>query len=767
MTKKSLPVLLLRNMVLFPWSEIKLEIDSDNDKKTISIAESLYENKLVIVNPKDLLEINPDVSELPKIGILAEIKMKLNMPNGKTRLILQGINRVEVFAYAREDNVFEAMVEDIPNEELDTTEELAYSRALIKHLEVYVSEVPYMSNTVLNQIAGITSISRLTDIVALFLPVSINRKIDYIKECSSTSRVKMILDDINRDMEVIKLEKQIETSVNKHLEESQKEFVLREKIKVIKEELGDVNDKDDEVEKLKLKAKKLKCPSKIKERLNHEIQRYEYGNINSPESGMIRTYIDWLLKLPWNNYTKDEKDLKKVKEELDKSHYGLDKVKDRIIEYLAVKQMHNSLRSPIICLVGPPGVGKTTLAKSIAKSIKRSFAKISVGGINDESDIVGHRFAYIGSAPGLIIQGMKKAGTSNPVFIIDEIDKMTKDIKGDPASSLLEVLDKEQNSTFVDHYIDEEYDLSEVMFITTANYVDQIPNELRDRLEIIELYSYTEFEKLDIAKHHLIPLELEEHGLSNDQVEFTDDAILSIVRFYTKEAGVRDLDRLISTVLRKIVKEIIVEEKNKKYKVATKDLKKYLGNKKYINNELEENRIGVANGLAYTPFGGDVLPIEATYFKGNGNLMLTGSLGDVMKESAKIAFSYIKSNCKEFEIDEKIFDKNDFHIHVPEGAVPKDGPSAGITLTTAMLSMLKNKKLKSNMAMTGEITLTGKILPIGGLREKLIAANRSGIKLVLIPSENKNDLDEIPQNIKSGIKFILVDDYKEVYERIW
>lgn len=767
MTKTSLPVLLIRNMVLFPWSEIRLEFDSDLDKKIISVAESFYENKLIIVNPKDLLETDPDISELPKIGILAQIKMKIDMPNGKTRIILSGVNRVKIYAYTKEDNLFEAMISNISNEEMDIKEEMAYSRALIKHIEVYVREVPYMSNTVLSQIAGITSVSRLTDVVALFLPVTLNRKIEYIEEVSSTSRVKMILDDINRDMEIMKLEKQIESEVTKQLEESQKEFVLREKIKVIKEELGDVNDRDSEIQEMREKIHKLKCSSKVKERLNNELRRYEYGNINSPESGIIRTYIEWLLKLPWNIYTKDEKDLNKVKKRLDETHSGLDKVKDRIIEYLAVKQNHNSLRSPIICLVGPPGVGKTTLAKSIAKSINRKYTKISVGGINDEADIVGHRLAYIGSAPGLIIQGMKKAGTSNPVFIIDEIDKMTKDIKGDPASSLLEVLDKEQNKKFVDHYIDEEYDLSEVMFITTANYIEQIPLELRDRLEIIELYSYTEYEKVDIVKKHLIDIELNEHGLTKEQVKFTDEAILTIIRNYTKEAGVRELDRLIATIIRKIVKEIVVDKSNKNYIIDNNEVQNYLGNKKYLDDSLEESRIGVANGLAYTPFGGTTLPIEVTAYKGNGNLTLTGSLGEVMIESAKIALSYIKSNSKEFEIDDAVFEQNDFHIHVPEGAVPKDGPSAGITLTTALLSCLKNKKTKKQIAMTGEITLTGRVLPIGGLREKLVAASRSNIKLVFLPKENKNDLDEVPENIKKNIKFILVNDYKEIYDKVW
>lgn len=768
MTKTSLPVLLIRNMVLFPWSEIRLEFDSDNDKKVISLAESFYENNIVIVNPKDLLEIDPDISELPKIGVLATIKMKIDMPNGKTRIILSGINRVYVHAYTKDDNLFEAMVSDTEEDELDIKEELAYSRALNKHIEVYVKEVPYMSNSVLGQIAGITSISRLTDIIALFLPTTFERKKEYIEEVSSTSRVKMILDDINRDIEVMKLEEEIEREVTKKMDESQKEYVLREKIKAIKEELGDINDKDTDIDLLKDKIRKLNCPKKVREKLEYEMSRYEMCSSLSPEVGIIRNYIDWLINLPWDNFTKDETNLVKVKKYLDSTHSGLDKAKERIIEYLAVKQKTNNLKSPILCFVGPPGVGKTTLAKSIAKSIGRETTKISVGGINDEAEIVGHRRTYLGANPGLIIQGMKKAGTTNPVFIIDEIDKMTKDIKGDPASSLLEVLDPEQNNKFIDLFIEEEFDLSNVMFITTANYIEQIPNELRDRLEIIELYSYTEYEKLDIAKKHLIPKEITEHGLTSKNVRFTDDAILTIIRGYTKEAGVRELDRVIATVIRKIVKDIVMNNTKSNCIINNGNIKKYLGNKKYLdNNDKELLSAGVVNGLAYTPYGGDLLQVEVTYFSGTGNLVLTGSLGDVMKESATIALSYIKANAKTFKLDDKIFRENDFHIHVPEGAIPKEGPSAGVTLTTAILSSLLNKKVSSNVAMTGEVTLTGKVLPIGGLKEKSIAAFRSGIECVFIPKENEPDLEEIPKEIKNKIDFILVDDYIQIFKKVW
>lgn len=767
MIKTNLPVLLVRNIVLFPGSEVRIEIDSDIDRKVISLAEDYYDNQVLIINPKDVLEQNPDVTELPKVGIVGEVKMKIDMPNSKTRVIISGIKRVNIHTYTKDNNIYDAVISDALEDGLELNEELAYVRSLVRHVETYVKEVPYMSNTVLSQISGINDINQLTDIVALFLPLSFERKLEYIEEFSATKRVKMILDDINRDIEVLKLEKQIEMEVNKGLEESQREFVLREKIRVIKEELGDIHDKDSEVDDLRSKCEKLDCPDKVKARLNNEINKYEACSPNSPEMGILSTYIDWLLSLPWKKNTKDVSDLNKVKDSLDKSHYALDSVKDRIIEYLAVKQNKNSLRSPIICLVGPPGVGKTTLAQSIAKSLHRASTKISVGGVNDEAEIVGHRRTYVGAAPGLIIQGMKKAGTSNPVFIIDEIDKMTKDIKGDPASALLEVLDKEQNEHFVDHYIEEEFDLSNVMFIATANYIEQIPDELRDRLEIVELSSYTEYEKLDIAKIHLIPNLLEEHGVDKKRVTFTDDAILGVIRSYTKESGVRELERLLATIIRKIVKDIVVNKSKQKYEITDKNIVDYLGNEKYFYHNNENlGRVGVVNGLAYTRFGGDILPIETTLYKGKGELLLTGSLGEVMQESAKIAFSYIKANAEKFGIDAKILNENNIHIHVPEGAVPKDGPSAGVSLTTALVSLFKNLKIPSNVAMTGEITLRGKVLAIGGLKEKIIGAHRAHMKKIFIPHENEKDLSEIPEEVKKDIDFILVDCYTDIYDNL-
>ena len=573
---------------------------------------------------------------------------------------------------------------------------------------------------------------------------------------------------MNEDLQLVALEQKIESEVEKDLNETQKEYFLREKIKAMQRELGETNSKDDEVVRLRKKVAKLKCNAKVKEKINRELARYEAINSNSPELGMIREYLDWLLNLPWNNYTKDNEDLSKVKAILDSSHYALDEVKTRIIEYLAVKQNTKNSRSPILCLVGPPGVGKTSLAISIANSLNRKVTKISVGGINDEAEIIGHRRTYIGANPGRIIQGIRRAGTSNPVFIIDEIDKMTKDIKGDPASSLLEVLDPEQNNKFSDHYIEEDFDLSKVFFIATANYIEQIPYELRDRLEIINLSSYTEYEKLDIAKRHLVPKELEEHGLTPLQIQITDEALMVMIRNYTKEAGVRELERVIATLLRKIVKEILLEKNTIFYKIDENNLENYLGKKKYFYTEnANKNEIGVVNGMAYTVFGGDILPIEANIFKGKGDLILTGSLGEVMQESCQIALSYIKANKDEFEIDSKLLEENNIHIHFPEGAVSKDGPSAGIAITSALISVFTKKTVNFSIAMTGEITLHGRVLAIGGLKEKVIGAHRAGIKTVYLPVENEKDIEEIPLDIRNDIKFHYVSNYSEIYNEIF
>ncbi len=763
------PILIMRNMMIFPSSEARIELVEKTDKDIIKIASNFYDNEILIVNLDDKLEQEPRLNELSNYGILGKIKMKIEMPNGKSRVVIEGLRRVIITNYLKESDMIIGNMKDIQEDELTLKENNAYVKTLIKKTENYIENVPYISNGILSKITGITDVEILTDIIAIFLPLDYERKLEYIREASVKKRVSMILEDINNDLEILELEQDIESKVSASLEKSQKEFILKEKIKIIKEELGEGYNPDQEIDELKEKAKKLKAPKKIKDRLEKEINKYEAGNQLSPEMTMISSYIDWLLNLPWEKTTEDEKDLKKVAKKLDETHYGLKLVKERIIEYLAVKQKKKSLRSPILCLVGPPGVGKTTMAKSIAKALNRNQTKVSLGGVRDEAEIVGHRRTYVGSLPGLIIQGMKKAGSKNPVFIIDEIDKMTKDIKGDPASALLEVLDKEQNSSFVDHYIEEEFDLSEVMFIATANYIEQIPNELRDRLEIVDISSYTEYEKLDIAKNYLIPNLLKEHGLTDKEVMIEDEAILQIIRNYTKESGVRELDRLIANIFRKIVKEIIFDKINKTtYKLNSKTIEKYLGIKKYSYNENEnKKRVGVVNGLAYTVFGGDILPIEANMYKSKDDLILTGSLGDVLKESARIALSYIKSNAKEFKINLDKLDEMVIHINVPEAATPKDGPSAGTALTTTLISLIKNKEVNSDICMTGEITLRGHVLPIGGLKEKLIGAYRARMKKVFIPKDNIKDLEEVPEEIKDNLEIIPVALYSEIYKNIF
>ena len=765
MMDEKLVVLIVNDIVIFPNSEVRIEFDNNYDKQMVEIVDKIEDNLMLIVNPIE--ESNLDITTCPKYGVLGRLKLKMNVPNGKTRIVIEGLGRVEISSYEEEGKFFKANYKIIEYDE-DNEDYTSYYKLLVKSLEKYISKVPYMSNAILSQLSAIDNLSDLCDLIVNYLPLSYKEKKKFITTIEPIERAKYLIEDMNRDMKFAELEQKIESEVEKELSDSQKEYYLREKIRLMQEELGDVNSKDSEVEKYYKKLAKLKCSKKIKDKIKREIDRYNNLNSNSPELGMIREYIEWMISLPWNIYTKDTQNLSKVKETLDQSHFALEDVKERILEYLAVKENTNNLRSPILCLVGPPGVGKTSLALSIAKSLNRKTAKISVGGINDEAEIVGHRRTYIGAIPGRIIQGIRKAGTSNPVFIIDEIDKMTKDIKGDPASALLEVLDPEQNDKFFDHYIEEDYDLSQVMFIATANYIEQIPYELRDRLEIIDISSYTEYEKLDIAKNHLIPKEIEEHGLTTLQVQISDDAIMHLIRNYTKEAGVRELQRMIASLLRKIVKNLLLNESELFYHIDKNEIEKYLGKTKYsFTEKLDESQVGVVNGMAYTIFGGDILPIEANLFKGKGNLVLTGSLGDVMQESCHIALDYIKSNMNLFKIDAKLFEENDIHIHVPEGAVNKDGPSAGVTITTTLISLFTNKQVNSDIAMTGEITLRGRVLPIGGLKEKIIGAHRANIKKVFIPKENERDLDEIPENIKSDIKFIVVKNYLDIYKELF
>jgi ATP-dependent Lon protease len=764
MRKENLPVILLNNIVLLPNNDIRLEFENDLSKNIIELAEVFSNNKVLIVSH---IESVPIVETLPLMGVTGLISHKTVLPDGKIRLVITGLNRALVYEYKNIDEqleVLEATISEVVDL-VDINEEKLLIRKLYREIEHYLKTIPYMNGNILPTLANINSISKLVDVIAPQLPINLQRLYEYLYTSSAKERSTMILSDIYRELEIITLEKNIDAKVKKEIDTNQKEYLLREKIKVIKQELGDITIKDEEIDDLKKQLDELKAPTKIKERIGKEIKKYESLPSMSPELNIVRNYIEWMLDVPWQVYTKDNEDLINVRKQLDNSHYGLDKVKTRIIEFLAVKQQTNDLKSPILCLVGAPGVGKTSLAFSIADAINRNFVKISVGGVRDEAEIVGHRRTYIGANPGRIIQGMKKAKCSNPVFLIDEIDKMTKDYKGDPASALLEILDPEQNRYFSDNYIEEEYDLSKVMFIATANYVDDIPEALKDRLEIVYLSGYTEYEKLDIAKRHLLPKVCSDHGLEKKKINVSEKMLLEIIRGYTKESGVRELERQLSTVVRKIVTEVVVDKNEQsKFIINDSNLSKYLGKQKYRFSKKTETVVGVVNGLAYTYFGGDTLPIEVNYFKGNGNLVLTGSLGDVMKESAQIAMSYIKSNYKTFNIDYEKILTSDIHIHVPEGAIHKDGPSAGVTLTTALISALSNLKVDKKIAMTGEITLRGNVLPIGGLKEKSIGAHRNGVKTIFIPYDNRNDLDEIPKEIKESIEFILVKKYVDIYE---
>ncbi|MBQ8192768.1 MAG: endopeptidase La [Bacilli bacterium] len=763
MVETNLPILYLREVVLFPYNEVRLEFTSDKDKNTLNISERLHESHLLLVNLLDPLEEVPQINELPKIGILGKIKSKIDLPNGITRVVISGIDRVEIVSYVEMNGILSSFVIPTKEYDYDEIEAAALRRVLYRKLDEYIDVSPYMSNTVLGRISDVKKISKLADIIVSELPLEYNDVLKYIEIINPMYRIRNIIEDLSKEIETVRLENQIEDNLKIKLEEEQREYMLKEKIRLIKEELGEVDLKEDDIEKIRLKMSNLKLPENIIRRLNEEIERYALTSPASPEVTTIRTYIDWLLSLPWNKESKDNTDIKKIESVLDGTHFGLDSVKKRIIEYIAVKKKTNTSSSPIICLVGPPGVGKTTLASSIAKALNKDFVKVSLGGINDEAEILGHRRTYVGASPGKIIQQMKKAKTGNPVFLIDEVDKLTKDYKGDPASALLEILDREQNSRFCDNYIEEEFDLSKVLFILTANNVSMIPSALLDRLEIIELSSYTIYEKINIAKHHLIPNLLDDYKIKN--IRFTDNAIEKIITSYTKEAGARDLYRQIDSVIRKV---IISKDKNTKVIIDTGDIEAYLGPFKYnITSNDENNKTGIVNGLAYTPYGGSILKVTCTLYSGKGNITLTGALGDVIKESIYIALSYIKANNVRFKIDYKIFEESDFHFHIEEGSTPKDGPSAGVTIVTAILSLLKNKMISNKVSMTGEITLRGKILPVGGLKEKLISATTNGIDTVYLPLESSKELSELPNEVKDRLNIILVEDYEDIYKSLF
>ena len=768
MIKTKLPVIVLRNLVLLPNGEIKLEISNADDKNIIDNSIKYHNNYVILVSTKGLINENIELTELPNVGIIGKIISNFELPNNHIRINIEGINRANIFNYIDNKNSnLEAVIGPISIDEIDKDEEEANLRLLKREFAGYISISPNISNNIIIKLNEETNLDKLTDKIANMIPFNFENKNKYIYEFNSVKRSDMLIKQIAEEKNISYIERKIEEKVKRELDKSQQEFILKEKIKAIKEELGETDNKDEEISDLKNKIENLNAPSNIKEKLLKEVNKYEMMSLVSPELSIVKNYIDTVLSLPFGIYTKDLKNIQKIEEELDKTHYGLKDVKNRILEYIAVKELTNDIKSPIICLVGPQGVGKTSLAYSISQALHRNFVKISVGGVNDEAEIIGHRRTYIGSKPGRIIEGLIKAKSSNPVFLIDEIDKMTKDIKGDPSSCLLEVLDPEQNSTFYDNYIEEAFDLSKVMFILTANSLLDIPYALRDRLEIINLTSYTTFEKLDIVKNYMFSKLLKEHGLTKNNLIIDDETINFIIKHYTKEAGVRELERVLSSLMRKIAKEIITGSKRKKFVLNEEDVIRLLGNIKYVDIGTTINNPGVVNGLAYTDLGGSILPIEVSHYKGKGNVNMTGSLGNVMKESAQISIGYIKNNYKEFGVDIKKLNDDDIHINALHAGIPKDGPSAGITLVTAILSSFLNKKIDNKIGMTGEITLNGNILGIGGLREKSIAAYNSGIKKIFIPKENESDISEIPKEVLDSLEIIFVSNYSEIFNNLF
>ena len=767
MLKTKLPVIVLRNIVLLPLGEIKLEVAEVLDKEIIYNAINEHNGYVLLVSPKYATNEILSKEDLPKIGIIGKITSNFELPNTNIRLSITGINRAFIYDYIQEgDLVKDAIIgpQKIAAEDSDITS--AKLRLIKEEFSKYVSVMPSISNYYVNKINEEKSLENITDSIINILPISFEEKYKFLEDGNSNTRADYLISLLQREKNISALENDLETKLKIKMDENQKEFVLREKLKVIKKELNEDTSKEDEIDRLNKKISSLKIDDDIKERLYKEVKKYENIPISSPELTISKNYLDTMLSLPWNEYTKDESNLDKIEKALNESHYGLNDIKSRILEYIAVKKLTKEENAPILCLVGPPGVGKTTLAFSIAKALNKNFVKISVGGVSDQAEIVGHRRTYVGAEPGRIINGMIKAKSSNPLFLIDEIDKMTKGFNGDPESAMLEVLDREQNKYFTDNFLEEKYDLSKVMFVLTANDIASIPAPLLDRLEIIELSSYTRFEKLDIVKNYMLPKLLKNHGLDKYNITFTDDSINNIIENYSKEAGVRELERIISKILRKLAVKILNKEIDK-IEINSKNLPDFIGKEKYSSKKNNNTLPGVVNGLAYTPFGGTTLPIEVCFYKGKGNIILTGSLGDVMKESANISIGYVKSILKELKIKEDFFETHDIHINATEAAVKKEGPSAGIALTTAIISSLKNKTISNDIAMTGEITLMGNVLEIGGLKEKTIGAYNSNVKKIFIPKANEKDLEELPKEVKDNIKIILIDNYKEIYKELF
>lgn len=764
--------MLLKGLVLLPTQEVRLELNNNTSSKVVNLSNKEYDSEVIIVCPKDQYEESPSVADLPSIGVIGKIKSKIELPSGSLRVVIAGLKRVKIRSYENstlDNEILKAEYKEYEQLEFDEIEQMAIARKLKEVLEKYINTTPYVSNSILTSIKDINDLYLLTDLITSFVPFPLEKKLQYLEEANGYYRANALIYDLNIEIQVVELDEKIDEVLRVDFENNQKEYMLREKLEEIKKELGETDPKDEIICDYLEKINSLKIDNDSRNKLLNEVKRLEYMAEASPEMAMLRSYLDLVVNLPWGLYSKDNTNLKAIKKHLDGTHFGLNKIKDRIVEYIAVKSRNKDLKSPIICLVGPPGTGKTTLAMGIANSLNREFYKISVGGLNDSSELVGHRRTYMGSNPGKIIQGLKKCNTANPVILIDEVDKMVKDYKGDPASTLLDILDPEQNKYFVDNYVEEPFDLSQVLFILTANSYETIPEPLIDRLEVIELSSYTEFEKIDIAYNYLLPKIFDAHLVKKNYIKFDEEIIKMIINKYTKEAGVRELERQLGAIVRKIVTDAVKNKTDvKKIEIKKTDLIKYLGPAKY---ELSKNNNtllpGLVNGLALTNHGGLLMNIETAIYKGQKDFIFTGMLGKVMEESTDVALSYIKSNAKVFGIDLKKLEEQTIHIHFLEGALKKDGPSAGIAITTAIISLLLGKSISKTIAMTGEITLRGDILKIGGLKEKLIGAFNDGVTLVYIPLANLPELDEIPLKILENMEIVPVGNYQEVFDKLF
>lgn len=760
-----LPVICTRGMVVFPSHEISLDVGRSFSLKAIELSVNEFDENVVFISQTNPLDENTDFDHVYHYGTLCKIKRRIKRDNhGTIKLTVEGQKRIEILNLEERDGCLFAKTKYLEDIHGDRAEEIALVRKLTDQMQTMHKNLQVFPREVFASLSQGMSASALADTIGQYINVELKTKQAILAECDINKRLLLVLASMEEEKTINEIEEKINLKVKESIDENQREYYLREKLRAIKEELGDTPSKEDDTDYIREEIQSKPYPQHIKDKIEEELKRYDMMPPASSEANVVRTYIDWVMKTPWYQETEDTQDINEVERILDEDHFGLEKPKERIVEHLAVKQMTQSLNAPIICLVGPPGVGKTSISKSIARALGRKFVKASLGGVRDEAEIRGHRRTYLGSMPGRIIQGMKKAGVVNPVFLLDEIDKMSSDYKGDPTSAMLEVLDPEQNQFFSDNYLEEPYDLSKVLFIATANDLGSIPDPLRDRLEIIEISSYTEQEKLEIAKRHLLKKECKVHGLKDEQLHISDDALMYVIRHYTREAGVRQLERLIAKICRKAVLKIL-KDQSLMLTLNVEDLEEYLGKAPFEHTKkLDKPQVGVVTGMAYTQYGGDILPIEVNHFAGSGKFIITGQLGDVMKESASIALDYMKANSQKYGLENIAFDKQDIHIHVPEGAVKKDGPSAGVTLTTAILSAFSNRPVRDDVAMTGEITLRGQVLPIGGLKEKSISAHRSGIRTIIIPKDNEKDIDDIPESVQNDLNIILADNIDTVLE---